>query len=770
MDAPAKLHPTDHALSSFGLGELDDASGAAVNRHLESCPGCRNRFAALSSDRFPGRLSAAHGKDRSDSPASRSSSDAGLSMLANDDSSAAGPPLASSLPRGLADLPDYRILRELGQGGMGVVYLAENTLMGRKEVLKVVGSHLANRRGVLDRFVGEIRNAARLHHPNVVTAYAVIRLGQSLVLSMEYVEGLDLARLVKARGPLPVAYACNYVHQAALGLQHAHECGMIHRDIKPGNLMLSSQRGRAMIKVLDFGLAKEIREGPADGALTHEGQMLGTPDYIAPEQIVDARRADIRADVYSLGCTLYYLLTAGPPFRGTNLYDILQAHHSRDALPLNLARPDVPTEVAAIVSKMMAKEPEQRFQEPKHVAQALLPFFKKGQSGPARSKPEIAEPVQSGAYDLVSTPTEAATDAARSATRGEEAANPSARRSKSRDGLAPREETSGAGPLPLGPRLRYDHRVGIGVACAVLTIALGLWAFGAIRVRTAHGVLVVEFSEPNSNVQVDGEKVTITAQDGGATEVTVTQGTPNVEVKKDGLQVSGDKVTLEDHGQKVLIAKFEPNPPAVALEGAPVSDIAENKNEEEGEIVVGHQVKPRMPSRTSPTSAELTAIRNADVDRGKSVRASTDPAGIAEIVGEVAPGFTARSPVIPGGVAIVAEYFGRTRILSTHPLDAFRPCVLTSTIDVPANKKTLLRLSVSHSAAGDWQLIVLANGEQLFESIVGPQTARNGWLPVSVNLTRFAGKQIVLELQNKATGYSHEWGFWDKIGVVAPRV
>ena len=145
---------------------------------------------------------------------------------------------------------------------------------------------------------------------------------------MEYVDGLDLARLVKARGPLPVANACNYLHQAALGLQHAHESGMVHRDIKPSNLMLSRQGGRALVKVLDFGLAKVIREGPTDGTLTHEGQMLGTPDFIAPEQIADARRADIRADIYSLGCTLYYLLTAGPPFQGTSLYDILQAHHS----------------------------------------------------------------------------------------------------------------------------------------------------------------------------------------------------------------------------------------------------------------------------------------------------------------------------------------------------------------------------------------------------------------------------------------------------------
>ena len=179
-------------------------------------------------------------------------------MLAAGPGSPAPPP-ASTLPPGLADHPDYEILRELGQGGMGVVYLAQNKLMGRMEVLKVVSGHLINRRGVLDRFLGEIRNAAKLHHPNIVTAYSALRLGESLVLAMEYVEGLDLAKLVKARGPLPVANACNYVHQAALGLQHAHEHGMVHRDIKPGNLMLARQGNRAVVKVLDFGLAKVSR-------------------------------------------------------------------------------------------------------------------------------------------------------------------------------------------------------------------------------------------------------------------------------------------------------------------------------------------------------------------------------------------------------------------------------------------------------------------------------------------------------------------------------
>ena len=176
--------------------------------------------------------------------------------------------------------------------------------------------------------------------------------------------------MVKAKGPLPVAHACNFVYQAALGLQHAHEEGLVHRDIKPGNLMLSHKGDKALIKVLDFGLAKATREEPIDRGLTGEGQMLGTPDCIAPEQIRDAASADIRADIYSLGCTLYFLLTGHPPFQTVKLWDLYQAHFSMDADPLNFVRPEIPAELSALVAKMMAKDPEQRFQTPGEVATA----------------------------------------------------------------------------------------------------------------------------------------------------------------------------------------------------------------------------------------------------------------------------------------------------------------------------------------------------------------------------------------------------------------
>ena len=133
---------------------------------------------------------------------------------------------------------------------------------------------MINRRGAVDRFLAEIRNAARLRHPNIVTAYSVLRVVDSLIMAMEHIDGLDLAKLVQARGPFPVTHVCDYLHQAALGLQHAHEHDMVHRDIKPSNFMLTRQGNRALIKFLDFGLAKVQNEGAIDGGLTHEGQML----------------------------------------------------------------------------------------------------------------------------------------------------------------------------------------------------------------------------------------------------------------------------------------------------------------------------------------------------------------------------------------------------------------------------------------------------------------------------------------------------------------
>jgi serine/threonine protein kinase len=386
MAGPDARHPSDSTLRSYSVGALDDRSAKQVDRHLDACAACRQRVPELSDDSFLSRVYQA-----GQAAARLAATEPWLGNVPGTDSTVPDGS-AATLPPGLADHPDYQILRELGRGGMGVVYLAHNRLMGRDEVLKIISQDLLGRPGVLDRFLREIRAAAQLHHPNIVTAYTAFRCGEVIAFCMEFVEGLDLAKLVKTKGPLPVANACSYAHQAALGLQHAHELGMVHRDIKPGNLMLTRWGHRATIKILDFGLAKASREKSIDGSLTHEGQILGSPDFIAPEQIRDAQAADCRADIYSLGCTLYYLLTGKPPFPSANLYDVLQAHHSADAKPLNLVRADVPVELAALVAKMMAKEPERRFQTPSEAARALMLFFKMGRAdtpSPDAERPDV---------------------------------------------------------------------------------------------------------------------------------------------------------------------------------------------------------------------------------------------------------------------------------------------------------------------------------------------------------------------------------------------
>jgi serine/threonine protein kinase len=505
MGARAAVHPTDQTLQSYGLGMLDVASAESVSKHLELCSDCQCRVAEMSSDSFLGRLRDACVKPEAPLTGPVVSSLAGLSML-DAGASATSPPAAETLPPGLAQHPDYEVIRELGQGGMGTVYLAKNRLMGRYEVLKVVTSHLIKRRGVLDWFLGEIRNAARLHHTNIVMAYSASRLDESIIFAMEYVEGLDLAKLVKAKGALPVANACNYIHQAALGLQHAHEQGMVHRDIKPSNLMLARQGSRAVIKVLDFGLAKIKSEGAVDSGLTHEGQMLGTPDYISPEQISDARRADIRADIYSLGCTLYYLLVDRPPFQANSLYDLLQAHHSMDATPLNLARPEVPVALAALVAKMMAKEPERRFQSPNEVAKALAPFFKKGSPGSVESRLEFSQVDQTNTRRAVSAPAQAEKNLGRAAVPSENAAGPATDDGRWESLIEIGEEEPSINPIPSRDPAKQPSWKKWPIAMA--GSAFGLLALGVITST----IFDKDGRETGKVIVPDGSKVVIEGQ------------------------------------------------------------------------------------------------------------------------------------------------------------------------------------------------------------------------------------------------------------------
>lgn len=288
-------------------------------------------------------------------------------------------------------LGQYRVLDQLGRGGMGRVFKAEHRAMHRQVALKIMASNLVKTERSRQLFEREVRAAARLIHPNIVTAYDANQFGDRHYLVMEYVNGPSLEELVQERGPLPVQLACDFIRQAAEGLNYAAENGMVHRDIKPANLLLqlpaasnatgSSARlaARWVVKILDFGLARlhaAQSEGQPgfDSIDANVNTVMGTPDFVSPEQTRDLHRVDIRADLYSLGCTMYYVLTGKVPFPGGSPMDKMLRHNSEEPVPIESLRMDIPPAVADIVRRLMAKDPAARFQKPAELIEALAEF------------------------------------------------------------------------------------------------------------------------------------------------------------------------------------------------------------------------------------------------------------------------------------------------------------------------------------------------------------------------------------------------------------
>ncbi len=277
------------------------------------------------------------------------------------------------LPEPPPMLGEYVLLDRLGEGGMGVVYRARHSRMGRLVAVKMLRFE-AMTQAALVRFQREIQLLARLSHPNIVTAFDAGEQAGIHYLVMEYVDGEDLASLIARDGPLPIARAIQYLLQAAEGLRHAHEQGLVHRDVKPHNLFLTRND---VVKVLDLGLAQVVvSEGATEslassGYRTQPGIILGSYHFLAPEQAANAQKADHRSDIYSLGCTLYYLLTGGPVYRGETGMEILLAHAQKPVVSLRSARPDVPVELDRVFQRMVAKRPEDRPQSLAEVSSDL---------------------------------------------------------------------------------------------------------------------------------------------------------------------------------------------------------------------------------------------------------------------------------------------------------------------------------------------------------------------------------------------------------------
>ncbi len=348
-------------------------------------------------------------------PSQSSAGDETNKSLAGSAGSAAGLKAAAG-----QRIRDYDLLELLGQGGMGSVWKAKHTRLKKFVAVKLLPQEKTSDVAAVARFNREMEAVGQLRHPHIIEAHDAGEEAGTHYLVMEYVAGIELAELSKKVGPFPIADACELMRQTALGLQHAFEHGLVHRDIKPSNLMLawepvsasrvSSESSRALreegvsgrggdgeraavspplpiapspplsinptLKILDLGLALLLGDQPG-AELTSTGQVMGTLDYIAPEQLADTHAVDIRADLYSLGCTLFRLLTTEPPFAGPSLNTAAKkmfAHSFTPAPKLLDRRPDVPAELSALVARLLEKQPAARFATPREVATALAPF------------------------------------------------------------------------------------------------------------------------------------------------------------------------------------------------------------------------------------------------------------------------------------------------------------------------------------------------------------------------------------------------------------
>ncbi len=397
-------HPTSETLAAFARGDLPSAELASVAEHIGGCAACCAILSGVPDDTLSGLArEAGAASNKSPGPTGKTPAAAptvgtaggGVPKSAPDD---------DGIPAPLTDHPRYKVLRELGAGGMGVVYKAEHRIMGRLVALKVMAPHLTAKAGAVERFRKEVRAAAQLNHPNIVTAHDADEAGGLHFLVMEYVEGTSLDRLVARKGPVTIQLAASFTRQAALGLQNAHEKGMVHRDIKPQNMMVTR---KAQVKVMDFGLARFVHTDeeeeaaaathpggrlpfgagrPVADPLTNPNLLMGTPDYLSPEQAKNSHNVDSRSDLYSLGCTLFFLLTGKPPFaHAPSLIDKLLAH-TEDAPPsIRELRPDVPEGLAAVLAKLLAKKPDDRYETAADVAAAVQPFIRSNVESEAKA-------------------------------------------------------------------------------------------------------------------------------------------------------------------------------------------------------------------------------------------------------------------------------------------------------------------------------------------------------------------------------------------------
>ncbi len=437
--------PSDDELTAFYEGSLDTVAHLRTARHLGNCLNCKARAGERP---VPSRRSF---------PAPHDAAEAAEETVHREPSPA--PPTADVIG-------PYRIVRLIGRGGMGSVYEAVHDRLGRTVALKVLPQLAARDSRYLERFQREARTVGKLNHPNVVKATDAGEFGGVPFLAMELVDGVDVARLVRAVGPLPVSDAAEMVRQAAVGLAHAHAKGVIHRDVKPSNLMVT---GEGAVKILDLGLALSRESAVLPDGPPSSPTLLGTHDYMAPEQWADSSTVGPSADVYGLGCVLYQALAGKPPFSGLKFATprAKQYAHQNAPPPSIPDRGDVPPELTAILERMLAKNPADR-PSADQVAAALKPFVGIIQLARLVERAQLA-PV-TGFSD--GEPTNAAPLVAEASSRGSSTVLPIPKRSSSTQDVPVLPDREPAPRRYLLPALLSLLLAGLGIVVWVIARSL----------------------------------------------------------------------------------------------------------------------------------------------------------------------------------------------------------------------------------------------------------------------------------------------------------